>query len=109
MLYKWNKKTPWIYPSAPLEESQSAQRLEEKLNELKSFNNSINNIKERITYLKDKNYKSKKNFKKHEMITTILQPFDTIVFVATTSSSIILAPAGIGLIATPKSASTACG
>ena len=45
------------YPSAPLEieNDDLEQRLEKKLNVVNSFNNSINNIKEMITYLKDKN------------------------------------------------------
>ena len=42
------------------EDNDLEQRLEKKLNDMKSFNNSINNIKELITYFKDKNKKSKK-------------------------------------------------
>ena len=36
------------------------QRLEKKLNDVNSFSNLINNIKEMITYFKEKNNKSKK-------------------------------------------------
>ena len=35
-------------------------RLEKTLNDVNSFNNSINKIKEMITYFKDKNNKSRK-------------------------------------------------
>ena len=49
-----------LYPSAPLENIDLEQRLEKKLNDANSFNNSNNNIKEMITYFKDKNNKSKK-------------------------------------------------
>ena len=52
-----------LYPSAPLEHIDLEQRLEKKLNDVNSFNNDINNIKEMITYFKDKNHKSKKNTK----------------------------------------------
>ena len=53
-------KTDKLYPSAPLENIDLEQRLEKKLIDVNSFNNSINNIKEMITYFKDKTYKSKK-------------------------------------------------
>ena len=49
-----------LYPSAPLENIDLEQRLGKKINDVNSFNNSINNIKEMITYFKDKNNKSKK-------------------------------------------------
>ena len=58
-------KTDRLYPSAPLEKDINLeQRLEKKLNDVNSFNNHINNIKEMITYFKDRNNKSKKKYKK---------------------------------------------
>ena len=62
-----------------------------------------------ITYFKDKNNKSKKKYKKYKTITTILKSFDTIVVIATTSSSITLSLTGFGLIVIPISSSIACG
>ena len=62
-----------------------------------------------ITYFKDKNNKSKKKYKKYKTITTILKSFDTLVIIATTSTSITLSLTGIGLIAIPISTATACG
>ena len=47
-------KTERLYPTAPLENIDLEQRLEKKLNDVNSLNNSINNIKEMITYFKDK-------------------------------------------------------
>ena len=61
-----------------------------------------------ITYFKDKNNKSKKKDKKSEKVTTILKPFDTIVFIATTSSSSTLGLTGIGLIVIPITTASAC-
>ena len=55
------QKTARLYPSEPLEKIDLEQRLENKLNDVNSFNNSINNIIEMITYFKDKNNKSKNN------------------------------------------------
>ena len=61
MLYNMNKKTDRFYPSAPLEKNiDLEQRLENNLNDVNSFNNHISNIKEMITYFKDKNHESKK-------------------------------------------------
>ena len=54
-------KTDKLYPSAPiLENIDLEKRLEKKINDVNSFNNRINNIKEMITCFKDKNNKSKK-------------------------------------------------
>ena len=43
------------------------------------------------------------------MLNTILKSIDTNVFLATTSSSIMLTLTGMGLKVTPKSSSKACG
>ena len=104
-----DQKCDRLYPSAPLENIDLEQRLEKKLNDVNSFNNHINNIKEMITYFKDKNNKSKKKYKKYRTITTILKSFDTFVIIATTSSSITLSLTGIGLIVITISTATACG
>ena len=57
-----------LYPSAPLENIDLEQRLEKKLNDVYNFNNSINNIKEMITYFKDKNNKSNKRYKNYKTL-----------------------------------------
>ena len=105
------QKTYRLYPSAPFENKNFdlQQRLEEKLNDVNSFNNSINNIEEMIAYFKDKNNRSKKKYKKYETITTILKSFDTFVTITTTSSSITLSLTGIGLIKIPISTATESG
>ena len=44
-----------LYPTAPLLENIDLEkRLEKKINDVNSFNNHISNIKEMITYFKDK-------------------------------------------------------
>ena len=104
------QKCEKLYPSAPfLENIDLEKRLEKKINDVNSFKNHINNIKEIITYFKDKNNKSKKSYKNYKTITTILKSFDTYVIIATTSSSIILSLTGIGMIAILISTATACG
>ena len=58
------QKCDRLYPTAPLLENIDLEkRLEKKINDVNSFNNLINNIKEMITSFKDKNNKSKKNIK----------------------------------------------
>ena len=51
-----------LYPSALLE-NDLEQRLEKKIIDVNSFNISMNNSKEMITFSKDKNNKSKKRSK----------------------------------------------
>ena len=59
-----DQKTDKLYPSSPLSENIDLEkRSEKKINDVNSFNNHINNIKELITYFKDRNHKSKKNIK----------------------------------------------
>ena len=85
------------------------QRLEKKLNDVNSFKNHIKNIKEMITYFKDKNNKSKKSYKNYKTLNTVLESIDSIVIIAATSTSITLSLTGIGLIVLPISAGIACG
>ena len=59
MLYKWNKKQKNFTFLHHLEKNELEQRLE-KLIDVNSFNNSINNIKQMIAYFKDKNDNPKK-------------------------------------------------
>ena len=103
------QKCDKLYPSAPLLENIDLEkRLEKKINDVNSFNNHINNIKEMITYFKDKNNKSKKKYKNYKILNTILESVDSIVIIATTSTSITLSITGIGLIVLPISAGIAC-
>ena len=57
-----DQKTNRIYPSAPLKNKNDdlEHRIEKRVSDGNSFNIHINNIKELITYFKEKNNKSKK-------------------------------------------------
>ena len=104
------QKTDRLYPSAPLlEKIDLEKRLEKKTNDVNSFNNYINNIKEMITYFKDKNRKSRKKYKNYKTLNTLLESVDSIVIIAATSTSITLSVTGVGLILLPISAGIACG
>ena len=103
------QKTDKLYPSAPLLENIDLEkRLEKKINDVNSFNNHVINIKEMITYFKDKNHKSKKKYKKYKTLNTVLESVDSIVIIAATSTSITLSVTGMGLIILPISAGIAC-
>ena len=98
-----------LYPSEPLLENiELEKRLEKKINDVNSFNNHIINIKEMITYFKDKNHKSKKRYKNYKTLNTVLESVDSIVIIAATSTSITLSITGISLIILPISAGIAC-
>ena len=68
-----------------------------KKNNKNSFNSHINNIKEMITYFKDKNHKTKKN-KTYESLNIILASVDTIVIIGATSTSLTQSIIGTGSI-----------
>ena len=103
------QKCDKLYPSAPLLENLDFEkRLEKKINDVNSFNNHINNIKEMITYFKDKNHKSKKRYKNYKTLNTVLESVDSFLIIAATSTSIALSVIGVGLIILPISAGIAC-
>ena len=103
------EKCDRFYPSAPLLENIDLEkRLEKQINDVNSFMNQINNIKEMITYFTDKNNKSKKIYKNYKTLNTILESVDSIVIIGATSTSITLSVTGIGLIILPISAGIAC-
>ena len=103
-----DQKCDRLYPSAPLENVDLEQRLEKKLNDVNSFKNHTNNIKEMITYFKGKNNKSKRKYKNYKTLNTILESVDSIVIIGATSTSITLSITGIGMIILPTSAGIAC-
>ena len=104
------QKCDKLYPSAPLLENIDLEkRLEKNINDVNSFNNHVNIIKEMITYFKDKNHKSKKKYKNYKTLNTILESVDSIVIIAATSTFITLSITGVGLVILPISAGIACG
>ena len=104
-----DQKCDKLYPSAPLLENIDLEkRLERKINDVNSFNNHISNIKEMITYFKDKNNKSGKRYKDYKTLNTVLESVDSIVIIGATSTSITLSITGFGLIILPILAGIAC-
>ena len=82
---KNNKNVSLCIPDYDLE-----QIVEKKINDVKSFNNSIRNIKKMITSLKDENNKSRKNYKNSKNLNTLLKPLDSILIIGATLTSLSL-------------------
>ena len=102
-------KTQNVHPLAPLGKADLELSLEKKLYDVNSFKNSVDNIKEMITYFNEKNNQSKKKYKKYKMLTTILKSFDRLVKIATTSSSITTSLTRFVLIVVLISTAVSCG
>ena len=103
------QKCEKLHPTAPLLENIDLEkRLEKKINDVNSFNSHINNIKEMITYFRDKNNKSKKRYKNYKTLITVLESVDSIVIIGATSTSITLSVTGVGLVILPISAGIGC-
>ena len=105
-----DQKTDRLYPTALLENKNDdlERKIEKRLSDVNSFNNSINNIKEMITYFKEKNHKPKKRYKNYKTLNTVLESVDSIVIIATLSTSITLSVTGFGLVILPISAGIGC-
>ena len=101
------QKTYRLHPNARLENIDLEQRLEKQLNDVNCFINHIKDIKEMITYFKDKK-KSKKNYKNYKTLNTILKSVASIIIIGETSTSLTLSVTGSGLIILPISAGIAC-
>ena len=74
---------------------------------MNSFNNHIKNTKEMISFYRDNNHKSKKNYKNYKSLNTKLESVDSIIINGATSTSITLSIIGLGLITLPISAGIA--
>ena len=104
------QKTERLYLSALFENKNDdlERRIERRLSDVKSFINSINNIKKMITYFREKKNKSIKNFKNYKTLNKLLESIEGIVIIGATSTSTTLSITGIGLIVSPSSAGLVC-
>ena len=74
------------------------------MNDVNSFNISINNIEEMITYFKEKNPNTKKKYKGIGTLTSLIKSVD---IVGATTTSVTLSFTGVGLLVVPISAENA--
>ena len=75
MLYNWNKKKKEYTHLHHLKTKILIweKDLEKKLYHVNNFIDHIDNMKEMIEYFEDKNYKSKKKYRKFKTLTTIIK------------------------------------
>ena len=100
-------------PSAPYYvESMINKRLQSALqNELQkvnSFNNSIQNISRMMKYYEMEEKKYKQKYNKYKLINNLINSIDGIIVIGTTSASISLSITGVGFIAVPIAAGVGC-
>ena len=77
------------------------------MNDVDKCKNSVKNLKEMITYLKDENRKSEKKYKTYETLISMLDLVDTVVIIGSTTTTLTVSITGIGLINVPISAGKA--
>ena len=85
------------------------EKLEKKLTDINSFNDSVNNNKNMITYFENENRKSKGNCEKYKMLATNSKRFDTFGNFATVFFSVTLSVIETGSILIPTSTGVVCG
>ena len=105
--------TPTASPPAPYDiESMINKRLQSALqNELQkvnSFNNSIQNISLMMKYYEMEEKKYKQKYNKYKLINNLINSLDGIIVIATTSASISLSITGVGIIVVPIAAGVGC-
>ena len=71
---------------------------------MNSFNISINNLKQMITYFKNVNSKPKKIYQMYRLLTSKLESVDTVVIISATTKSVTLSFPGVRLFVVPFSA-----
>ena len=101
--------TPTTPPSAPYDvESMINKRLQNELQKVNSFNNSIRNISLMMKYYELEERKYKKKYTKHKLINNLINSLDGIIVIGTTSASISLSITGVGIIVVPIAAGVGC-
>ena len=105
--------TPTASPPAPYDvESMINKRLQSALqNELQkvnSFNNSIQNISLMMKYYEMEEKKYKQKYNKYKLINNLINSLDGIIVIGTTSASISLSITGVGIIVVPIAAGVGC-
>ena len=105
--------TPTAPPSAPYDvesmiNKQMQSALQNELQKVNSFNNSIQNISLMMKYYELEEKKYKKKYTKYKLIKNLINSFDGIIVIGTTSASISLSITGVGIIVVPIAAGVGC-
>ena len=80
---------------------QQDQNLDLRLKEIKSFNNSIQNIKDIQNFYNHEAKKYKKKSKIYKLINCLIQSIDGVSVLAVSSTCVTLSVTGVGLVVVP--------
>ena len=98
-----------MIPSAPYDvESMINKQLQNELQKVNSFNNSIQNISLMMKYYELEENKYKKKYTKYKLINNLINSLDGIIVIGTTSASVTLSITGVGIIVVPITAGVGC-
>ena len=101
--------TPTASPPAPYDvESMINKRLQNELQKVNSFNNSIENISLMMKYYEMEEKKYKQKYNNYKLINNLINSLDGIIVIGTTSASISLSITGVGIIVVPIAAGVGC-
>ena len=101
--------TPTASPPTPYDvESMINKRLQNELQKVNSFNNSIQNISLMMKYYEMEEKKYKQKYNKYKLINNLINSLDGIIVIGTTSASISLSITGVGIIVVPIAAGVGC-
>ena len=96
-------------PPAPYDvESMINKHLQNELQKVNSFNNSIQNISLMMKYYEMEEKKYKQKYNKYKLINNLINSLDGIIVIGTTSASISLSITGVGIIVVPIAAGVGC-
>ena len=96
-------------PPAPYDvESMINKHLQNELQKVNSFNNSIQNISLMMKYYEMEENKYKQKYNKYKLINNLINSLDGIIVIGTTSASISLSITGVGIIVVPIAAGVGC-
>ena len=82
--------------------------LQNELQKVNSFNNSIQNISLMMKYYEMEEKKYKQKYNKYKLINNLINSLDGIIVIGTTSASISLSITGVGIIVVPIAAGVGC-
>ena len=88
---------------------QPSDSLDLRLKEIKSFNNSIQNIKDNQNFYNHEAKKYKKKSKQYKIINCLIQSIDGVSVLGVSSTCVTLSVTGVGLIVVPIASGIGAG
>ena len=99
---------PALYDVESMINKRLQSALQNELQKVNSFNNSIQNISLMMKYYEMEEKKYKQKYNKYKLINNLINSLDGIIVIGTTSTSISLSITGVGIIVVPIAAGVGC-